>query len=84
MNVAKPDEVRREADPLAGRSWFLNLRIPDVDRPFTTKVFSESVTVLRVTSTYIIVQDAEEHLAVIPWSAIAFLASSSFVGGEGR
>ncbi len=84
MNFVKPHEVHSDDDSLVGRNWFLNLRTFDADSPFTSKVFPDSVTILRVTNTYIIARDREERLAVVPWSAIAFLASSGFVGEEGR
>ena len=84
MNYVQPHEVQREDDRLVERSWFLNMRTLDTDSPFTSKMFPDSMTILRVPNTYIIARDWQERVVVVPWSSIAFLASSGFAGEEGE
>ena len=71
---------QHDATELVGRQWFVNLRSSSA---FDTRPFADSVLVLKATPTYIVVQDYQDRIAVIPWSAIAFLGSTGSVGYHG-
>ena len=71
---------QHDTTELVGRRWFVNLRSSPT---FDTRPFGDSVLVRQATPTYIVVQDHKDRIAIIPWSAIAFLGSTGSVGYHG-
>ena len=65
---------------LVGRRWYVNLR--SSDHTFDARPFGDSVLVREATPTYITVQVDDDRVAVIPWSAIAFLGNSPSIGAH--
>ena len=65
---------------LVGRRWYVNLR--SSDHTFDGRPFADNVLVHEVTPTYITVQVDDDRVAVIPWSAIAFLGNSPSIGTD--
>lgn len=74
------EQRQQDTTELVGQQWFVNLRSSTT---FDTRPFADSVLVSKATPTYIIVRDHEDRIAIIPWSAIAFLGSTGSVGSHG-
>ena len=66
---------------LVGQRWFVNLRTSEGINP---RLFSDSVLVIGTTTTHITVKTHVNAIAIIPWSAVAFLASDGGLGIDHR